>query len=85
MVFELVVGLDRHVEKARELLVGRGAATLDDVRRNRVGGAGQLRSLECSMLVSRLIPAHRGFVPWVLTPYTPTHKLLIPSQPVEPT
>jgi transcriptional regulator len=33
------------------------------------------------MLVSRLIPGHRPFIPWVLTPYTPTHKLLIPSPP----
>ena len=32
------------------------------------------------MLVSRLIPTHRRPVPWVLTLYTPAHKLLIPSK-----
>ncbi len=36
------------------------------------------------MLVSRLIPTHRRPIPWVLTLYTPPHKLLIPIQPAEP-
>ena len=44
MVFELVVGLDRHVEKARELLVRRRAASFGDRVLDAVGCSRELGS-----------------------------------------
>jgi hypothetical protein len=43
MVFDLVVGLDRHVEKSSELVVRLRSAPSDNVRGNRVGGTSELR------------------------------------------